>query len=111
MMEKTHVVIENINESLETVIGGGDPAAAQQHYDTAMQLEQEGFRVGAIAQLRSAVASGSNPDHVFKLAYLLDLVGEEMESTSLYEEPRKRRQTQHERVVKPCCGLRRSRQN
>ena len=86
MMEKTQVIIENRSESLETVIGGGDPAAAQHHYDTAMQLEQDGFRVGAITQLRNAVASGSNPDHVFKLAYLLDLVGEETESTSLYEE-------------------------
>ena len=72
MMEKTQVIIENRSESLETVIGGGDPAAAQHHYDTAMQLEQDGFRVGAIAQLRNAVASGSNPGHVFKLAYLLD---------------------------------------
>ncbi|MDP7008357.1 MAG: DNA-directed RNA polymerase subunit alpha C-terminal domain-containing protein [Phycisphaerales bacterium] len=78
-------MIENKIEH-ETMIGGGDPAAAEQQYNTAMQLEADGFRVGAIEELRKAVASGSNPDHIFKLAYLLDLVGEETESTKLYEE-------------------------
>ena len=80
------MVVENINNNLETVIGGGDSVAADQYFNKGIQLEQDGFRVGAIDELRKAVASGSNPDHLFKLAYLLDLVGEEMESTALYEE-------------------------
>ena len=71
---------------LETVIGGGNPAQADQHFATALELEQDGFRVGAIDELRLAVANGSNSDHAFKLAYLLDLVGEESESVALYEE-------------------------
>jgi len=80
------VIMEKNNDVLETMIGGGDPAAAERHYTTAMQLEQEGFRVGAINELRKAVSVGANPNHIFKLAYLLDLVGEESESTHLYEE-------------------------
>lgn len=80
------MVVENSMSGLETMIGGGDPAAAEQHYSTALQLEQNGSRVGAIDELRKAVSAGSNPDHIFKLAYLLDLVGEESESTALYEE-------------------------
>ena len=80
------MLIEKSNTNLETVIGGGDPAAADEHYNNALQLEQDGCRVDAIGELRKAVAAGKNPDHLFKLAYLLDLVGEEMESTSIYEE-------------------------
>ena len=80
------MLIEKNNTNLETVIGGGDPAAADEHYNNALQLEQDGCRVDAIGELRKAVAAGKNPDHLFKLAYLLDLVGEEMESTSIYEE-------------------------
>lgn len=71
---------------LETVIGGGNPAQADTHFETAKELEQNGFRVGAIEELRQAVACGTNQNHKFKLAYLLDLVGEESEAVSLYEE-------------------------
>lgn len=71
---------------LETVIGGGSPAQAQNHYETALELEQQGNRIGAIEELRQAVACGTEQDHKFKLAYLLDLVGEESEAIELYEE-------------------------
>ena len=71
---------------LETVIGGGNPAQAETYFETAKELEQNGFRVGAIEELRQAVACGTNQNHKFKLAYLLDLVGEESEAVSLYEE-------------------------
>lgn len=71
---------------LETVIGGGNPAQADRHYEAALEHEQNGFRIGAIEELRQAVACGTNQNHKFKLAYLLDIVGEESEAVSLYEE-------------------------
>ena len=71
---------------LETVIGGGNPAQAEKHLEAATAHEQNGFRVGAIEELRQAVACGTDQNHKFKLAYLLDLVGEESEAIALYEE-------------------------
>ena len=62
------------------VIGGGNPAQADSHYEAALEQERNGFRIGAIEELRKAVANGTNPDHKFKLAYMLDLVGEESEN-------------------------------
>lgn len=72
--------------TLETVIGGGNPAQADSHYEAALEQERNGFRVGAIEELRQAVANGTNPEHKFKLAFMLDLLGEESEAISLYEE-------------------------
>ncbi len=76
----------NQQDGLETVIGSGNPAQADKHYEAAIEHEKNGFRVGAIEELRQAVVNGTNPEHKFKLAYLLDLVGEESEAVSLYEE-------------------------
>ncbi|MBC8309800.1 MAG: DNA-directed RNA polymerase subunit alpha [Planctomycetes bacterium] len=76
----------NQQNGLETVIGSGNPAQADNHYEAAIEHEKNGFRIGAIEELRQAVAHGTNPEHKFKLAYLLDLVGEESEAISLYEE-------------------------
>ena len=70
----------NQEHALETVIGGGNPAQADSHYEAALEQERNGFRIGAIEELRKAVANGTNPDHKFKLAYMLDLVGEESEN-------------------------------
>jgi DNA-directed RNA polymerase subunit alpha len=71
---------------LETVIGGGNPAQAEKHFEAATEFERNGFRVGAIEELRQAVTCGTDQNHKFKLAYLLDLVGEESEAIALYEE-------------------------
>ena len=71
---------------LETVIGGGNPAQAEKHFEAATEFERDGFRVGAIEELRQAVICGTDQNHKFKLAYLLDLVGEESEAIALYEE-------------------------
>ncbi len=76
----------NQQEQLETMIGGGNPEHADAHFAAAMEHENNGFRVGAIEELRLAVSHSTNPEHKFKLAYLLDLVGEENEAVSLYEE-------------------------
>ena len=76
----------NQQNELDTVIGGGNPEQANRHYEAALEHEQNGFRIGAIEELRQAVAGGTNPEHRFKLAYMLDLVGEEQEAVALYEE-------------------------
>ncbi len=72
-------------DALETVIGGGNPEQADRHYVAALEHERNGMRTSAIDELRLAVENGSNIDHIFRLAYLLDLVGEETEAVSLYE--------------------------
>jgi DNA-directed RNA polymerase subunit alpha len=72
-------------DTLETVIGGGNPEQADRHYAAALEHENNGMRTSAIDELRLAVAHGSNVDHIFRLAYLLDLVGEESEAITLYE--------------------------
>ena len=72
-------------DTLETVIGGGNPEQAGRHYSAALEHERNGMRTSAIDELRLAVENGSNIDHVFRLAYLLDLVGEESEAVTLYE--------------------------
>ncbi|MEE2912418.1 MAG: DNA-directed RNA polymerase subunit alpha C-terminal domain-containing protein [Planctomycetota bacterium] len=71
--------------TLETVIGGGNPGQADRHYATALEHEKNGMRMHAIEELRLAVENDSNADHIFRLAYLLDLVGEESEAVTLYE--------------------------
>ena len=76
----------NQQHGLETVIGGGNPEQAALHFEAAKAHEQDGFRIGAIEELRQAVACGTDPEYKFKLAYLLDLVGEEQEAVCLYEE-------------------------
>ena len=72
-------------DTLETVIGGGNPEQADRHYAAALEHERNGMRTSAIDELRLAVENGSKIDHVFRLAYLLDLVGEESEAVTLYE--------------------------
>jgi DNA-directed RNA polymerase subunit alpha len=76
----------NQQHGLETVIGGGNTEQAALHFEAAIAQEQDGFRIGAIEELRQAVACGTDPEYKFKLAYLLDLVGEEQEAVCLYEE-------------------------
>jgi DNA-directed RNA polymerase subunit alpha len=72
------------------MIGAGekaDPKAAQTHYQAALAAEQINDRLAAIEEYRKA--SRLDPNHAlysFKLAYALDLVGEEDEAISLYEQ-------------------------
>ena len=77
------------NDPMEMVIGAaaaGDTQAATAHVAKARQLESEGDREGAIAELRSAIsADPTHADALFHLAYLLDLSGEEDEALALYE--------------------------
>ncbi len=75
---------------LDTMIGSRavaiDPQAAQAHYETAMKAEAEGDRDGAVVLLRKAVQVGDSAEYEFKLAYFLDLLGEEDEAVLLYEQ-------------------------
>ncbi len=75
---------------LDTIIGSreaaADPQAAQAHYEAGLAAEANGQREAAIDELRQALQRGDNPEHQFKLAYLLDLVGEEDEAVAVYEQ-------------------------
>ncbi len=75
---------------LDVVIGAAeahrDAAAAAKHVASAEKLESQGDRAGAIADLRKAVAADpTDPRALFRLAYFLDLKGEEDEAIALYE--------------------------
>ena len=75
---------------LDTMIGSRavaiDPQAAQAHYQTAMQAEADGDRDEAVVLLRKAVQVGDNAEYEFKLAYFLDLLGEEDDAVAMYEQ-------------------------
>lgn len=75
---------------LDTMIGSRavaiDPQAAQAHYQAAMQAEADGDRDTAVVLLRKAVQVGDNAEYEFKLAYFLDLLGEEDEAVAMYEQ-------------------------
>ena len=73
---------------LDTVIGGkaGNPEAVKKHLDAAARFEKERNREAAIAELRVARELSDDPNITFRLAYLLDLCGEENECVALYTE-------------------------
>jgi len=73
---------------LDTVIGGkaGNPEAVKKHLAEAARLEKERNREGAIVELRAARELSDDANITFKLAYLLDLCGEENEAVALYTE-------------------------
>jgi DNA-directed RNA polymerase subunit alpha len=79
------------HDPLDIVIGSTDTArrdaqAANRHLDAAIKAEHANDRGAAMAELRKALAADSDNAHVlFKLAYHLDLVGEEEEALALYE--------------------------
>ena len=83
-------VVEVSQDVLDTMIGSRavaiDPEAAQVHYQAAMQAEADGDRDTAVVLLRKAVQVGDNAEYEFKLAYFLDLLGEEDEAVAMYEQ-------------------------
>ena len=78
------------SDVLDTVIGSpeatADPKAAEAHYQAAMEAEANGDRSQAIDELRLAVQQEDRSQYQFKLAYLLDLMGEEDEAIARYEQ-------------------------
>ncbi|MEL7483102.1 MAG: DNA-directed RNA polymerase subunit alpha C-terminal domain-containing protein [Planctomycetota bacterium] len=77
-------------DPLDIVIGAGEAKReaeqALQHASAATTAEADGDRELAIHELRQAVAADpGNNDLAFRLAFQLDLVGEEDEAVELYE--------------------------
>ena len=79
------------HDPLDMVIGTDetvrkDSATAAKHIAAANKFEQEGDRYSAVNELRKAVAADNqNAETLFRLAYYLDLTGEEDEAIELYE--------------------------
>ena len=69
----------------DLVIGEGDVAKAQELHQRGVASEAEGDRIAAIAAYREAVAESPLTESRFRLAWLLDLMGEEEEAISLYQ--------------------------
>lgn len=64
-----------------------DTATSRKYHDAGWQAEQAGDRIGAIEQYEAAyTADPDDTQNCFRLAYNLDLVGEEDEALHLYEE-------------------------
>ena len=79
-----------MSEGLDTVIGGSaiDEARADAVFKQGLDCEPAGDRLGAIVAYREAVSHCGKPEHLHRLAYLLDLVGEEEEAMQIYEAAR-----------------------
>jgi DNA-directed RNA polymerase subunit alpha len=75
---------------LDTVIGGSttarDPQAAASYFAKGLECERSGDRLGAIELYREAVERDRKAEYLFRLSYLLDLVGEENEAIRLLAE-------------------------
>ncbi|MEO0512582.1 MAG: DNA-directed RNA polymerase subunit alpha C-terminal domain-containing protein [Planctomycetota bacterium] len=78
------------NNPMEMVIGAGaaerDAAKAKEHSVAGQNLLKAGDRDGGIAELRKAVAADPSDHQVaFRLAFQLDLIGQDEEAVVLYE--------------------------
>ena len=69
----------------DLVIGEGDVAKAQELHQHGLAAEAEGDRIAAIEAYREAVTESPLTESRFRLAWLLDLMGEEEEALSLYQ--------------------------
>ena len=74
--------------ALDTVIGGtttaSDPQGAASHFKKGLECEKTGDRAAAIEHFRAAVERDAQAEHLFRLAYMLDMVGEENEAIKYY---------------------------
>ena len=79
---------DSAGTGLDTVIGGStrDSARAATLVAEARACEQDGDRAGAIDAYRRAIECDDAAETMFRLAYLLDLSGEEDDALQLYEE-------------------------
>ena len=75
---------------LDTVIGGtstsNDPKGAAERFQKGMQCEKAGDRWAAIEHYAAACEGHRSAEHLFRLAFMLDLVGEEDGAMELYKE-------------------------
>ncbi len=79
---------DTAGSGLDTVIGGStrDPQRAATIVAEARACEQDGDRQGAIDAYRRAIECDDSAETMFRLAYLLDLSGEEDDALQFYEE-------------------------
>ena len=87
-IHRRYLVTQNV---LDMMIGAGDskfdPQAAETHYRQGMTAEVQNDHMVAIEAYRKATKlDGNNANYAFKLAFMLDLVGEEEEAISIYEQ-------------------------
>lgn len=82
-----------MSDVLDTVIGGSspsavrDPNAARERFKVGQAAASSGDRDGAIIAFRDAWhLDDGNPEYGFKLAYCLDLGGEEEQALSTYQQ-------------------------
>ena len=78
-----------MSESLNSTVSADirDVDTAQKYFATGKAAEQAGDRIGAIEAFEAAFAADpDDPDICFRLAYNLDLKGEEDEALHLYEQ-------------------------
>ncbi len=77
-----------MSHGLDTVIGGKslDAQKAAALIGEAQRCEAAHDKIGAIAAYRNALTCSNEPNITFRLACLLDLVGEEDEAIKLYSE-------------------------
>lgn len=74
---------------LDTMIGAGrkaDPKAAEAHYKAGLEAEAGNNHIKAAEEFRAAMMLSDKPEYAFKLAFMLDILGEEDEALSLYEQ-------------------------
>ncbi len=75
---------------LDTVIGGSmvarDPAGAAAAFSSGQRFEAAGDRLAAIDAYREASDKDRKTEYLFRLAFMLDLVGEESEALQLLQE-------------------------
>ena len=75
------------NEAVMIESQDRDPQTAQKHFAEGRKAENAGDRWNAIEAYEMAFeADPDNPEVCFRLAYMLDLVGEEDEALHLYEQ-------------------------
>jgi len=93
---RIHVTLEQsaymVTDETEMLIGASgetinrDVEASRTHLIAAQNAERYGDRLGAVSEYRRAVQfDPENTEACFRLAYSLDLVGEEDEAMALYE--------------------------
>lgn len=77
-------------QGLDTVIGtkavASDPKGAAEHFERGLMLESDGRRWDAIEEYRIAVEKNRSAAHLFRLAFVADLLGYDDEALRTYEE-------------------------
>ncbi len=74
---------------LDTMIGAGakaDPKAAEAHYKAGLDAATANDHLKAAEEFRAAKMLSDKPEYAFKLAFMLDLLGEEDEALVIYEQ-------------------------